>query len=69
MLSYIDNGIGIRMSELNDSFKTMGIYGIKERVRSMGGKIKIESAQNQGLKVQILYRQGDNEIDQSVNCG
>ena len=57
------------MSELNDSFKTMGIYGIKERVRCMGGEIEIESEPNQGFKVQIIYRQGVNEIDQSINCG
>ncbi|MFS0647365.1 ATP-binding protein [Siminovitchia sp. 179-K 8D1 HS] len=69
MLAYADNGIGIRMSELNDSFKTMGIYGIKERVRCMGGEIEIESEPNQGFKVQIIYRQGVNEIDQSINCG
>ncbi len=60
ILTYLDNGIGICMSELNDSFKTMGIYGIKERVRCMGGEIEIESAPNNGFKVQIIFKQGVN---------
>lgn len=53
MLSYSDNGIGIHMSKLNDSFKTMGISGIKERITCLGGRIKMESGPNSGFKVFI----------------
>lgn len=59
VLSYSDNGIGIHMSNLNDSFKTMGISGIKERITCLGGRIKMESGPNNGFKVFIELGLGE----------
>lgn len=59
MLSYSDNGIGIHMSKLNDSFKTMGISGIKERITCLGGRIKMESKPNDGFNVLIELGLGE----------
>ncbi len=63
MLSYSDNGIGIHMSKLNDSFKTMGISGIKERITCLGGRIKMESGPNSGFKVFIELGLGGDVSD------
>lgn len=57
-LFYHDNGIGFDIEELKDSFKTMGLFGMKERVRSLGGKIKIDSAEGQGLSIRIELKEG-----------
>lgn len=55
-LLYIDNGIGIDMTKLNDSFKTMGIFGIKERIKSIGGTIEINSTPGKGTQIIIKIR-------------
>lgn len=57
-LTYCDDGIGIDMLKLNDSFKTMGIFGMKERIRSIGGTIDIHSAPGEGMQVQISLQIG-----------
>jgi PAS domain S-box-containing protein len=52
-LEYEDNGVGMDLKTMKDSFNSMGIYGMKERVRSMNGIIEISSAKNNGLAVSI----------------
>jgi two-component system, NarL family, sensor histidine kinase ComP len=52
-LIYQDNGIGMNLSKMEDSFTSMGVYGIKERVRSMDGKIEFHSSPNNGLVIFI----------------
>jgi len=52
-LEYADNGVGMDLREMGDSFKSMGIYGMKERVRSMNGAIQFHSSPNQGLSIYI----------------
>jgi len=52
-LEYEDNGVGMDLSEMGDSFKSMGIYGMKERVRSMNGTIQFHSSPNRGLSIYI----------------
>ncbi|MDV6379197.1 sensor histidine kinase [Sporosarcina sp. GW1-11] len=52
-LRYSDNGKGFDMTELQDSFKTMGIFGMKERVKSIDGMIDISSAPGKGTQVYI----------------
>lgn len=52
-LTYFDNGKGINMQKLNDSFKNMGIFGIKERVKNLGGTVEIESAPGKGTQIFI----------------
>lgn len=53
LLLYTDNGKGIDLTTLNDSFQTMGIFGMRERVKSIGGQIEMLSSIGNGLKVQI----------------
>ncbi|WEK54625.1 MAG: PAS domain S-box protein [Candidatus Cohnella colombiensis] len=52
-LIYEDNGIGMDINKVEDSFVSMGVYGMKERVRSMNGTIEFRSYRNQGLAVYI----------------
>lgn len=52
-LNYEDNGVGMNLNEIVDSLKSMGIYGMKERVRSMDGTIQFLSAEKKGLTVVI----------------
>ncbi|MHA2853900.1 sensor histidine kinase [Paenibacillus lautus] len=52
-LSYEDNGVGIDPSQKPDQFNSMGIGGMKERVRSMNGKIQFDSSESGGLAVYI----------------
>lgn len=63
VLSYSDDGIGIDMTKLNDSFKTMGISGMKERVRSLGGSMTIDSIISQSLHIQIKLELGGVQVD------
>ncbi|RFU70795.1 PAS domain S-box protein [Peribacillus saganii] len=52
-LFYKDNGVGMDLTEGKDSFISMGVYGMKERVRSMDGRIDFQSEPNNGLEVII----------------
>lgn len=51
-LSYKDNGVGMILHEESSQI-TMGIYGMRERVRSMEGTIQFHSSQSKGLEVFI----------------
>lgn len=53
LLIYEDNGIGMDLSSLKDTYQTMGVYGIKERVRSLNGTVQFESDFGRGLKISI----------------
>lgn len=50
-LHYEDNGIGMELKATEDSFNSMGIYGMKERVRSLNGSIEFRSPDQCGLTV------------------
>lgn len=51
-LNYEDNGVGMNLHE-EDSLMSMGIYGMKERARSMDGTIVFHSPEHKGLAVFI----------------
>jgi two-component system sensor histidine kinase ComP len=51
---YKDNGRGLNLRDLTDSFSHMGISGIQERVRSLDGEIRFDSAPNQGFEVRLV---------------
>ncbi|WP_268748569.1 sensor histidine kinase [Paenibacillus wulumuqiensis] len=53
LMTYEDNGIGLSWEELQHSYKSMGLYGIKERVRSLEGDIEVFSDCGQGLTIHI----------------
>jgi two-component system sensor histidine kinase ComP len=50
-LIYEDNGIGMDINNVEDNFVSMGVYGMKERVRSMNGTIEFKSSPNKGLAI------------------
>ncbi|QJD85520.1 PAS domain S-box protein [Cohnella herbarum] len=52
-LRYEDNGIGMDYRKVKDSYQSIGIYGMKERVRSMGGIIDFDSTMNNGLVISV----------------
>ncbi len=54
---YEDNGKGVEGEMLDTNFGNMGIYGIRERVRSMEGTIQIHSRPGEGLKVWVSIPQ------------
>jgi len=56
VLSVSDNGIGIP-DEKMDSRNSLGILGMKERVRQLGGKMKITSAPSRGTKLNVTVPQ------------
>lgn len=54
-MEYVDNGTGmdVTLIENEGSLKSMGMYSMKERVRSMGGNIQFISPDHNGLAVII----------------
>ncbi len=53
VLEYADDGIGVEGEMLEENFGSMGIYGMRQRVRSMNGGIRFYSRPEEGLKVWI----------------
>ncbi|HIW34322.1 MAG TPA: diguanylate cyclase, partial [Candidatus Paenibacillus intestinavium] len=52
-LLYEDNGVGMDLTLNGNSLESMGMYGMRERVRSMEGTIQFRSSANEGLAVNI----------------
>ena len=52
-LVYEDNGVGMDLTQNGNSLESMGMYGMRERVRSMEGTIQFRSSANEGLAVNI----------------
>lgn len=60
VLQYKDDGVGLELGNDEDSFSSMGLVGIKERVRSIDGKLEIISSKGQGVQIRIeVGREGD----------
>ncbi|MEA3450415.1 MAG: PAS domain S-box protein [Bacteroidota bacterium] len=51
---YIDNGIGFDVEDIINSKKGQGLYNIQNRIKSIDGKIKIESIKNKGTQINII---------------
>jgi two-component system, NarL family, sensor histidine kinase UhpB len=51
-LTIHDNGIGIKKEKI-ESAKSLGLIGMRERVRQFGGKVNISSGKEQGAKLTI----------------
>ncbi|MEK3882355.1 ATP-binding protein [Paenibacillus sp. PL2-23] len=51
---YKDDGVGMELNQMTESFEHMGLSGIKERVASLEGDISFYSERDQGLEVIIL---------------
>ncbi|MGD8738921.1 MAG: histidine kinase [Desulfobacterales bacterium] len=52
VLEVVDNGKGITQAAISDS-KSFGLIGIKERVHSLGGKVYIAGAPNEGTRLMV----------------
>ena len=63
VLLYQDNGIGMDMTKVKDSFQTIGLSGIKERINSIGGTMEIHSTPGNGMKVLIEIKTGSDDSD------
>ncbi|MEX3743604.1 ATP-binding protein [Lysinibacillus xylanilyticus] len=57
ILQYDDNGIGCNIEDLLQSSTSMGINGIRERVRAFNGNIAITSSQNEGMHIFIQIQE------------
>jgi PAS domain S-box-containing protein len=53
LLSIKDDGIGVDLTSKNENTKSYGIRNIKERVKSLNGKIEIESEPGKGFNYLI----------------
>ncbi|WP_235828223.1 sensor histidine kinase [Brevibacillus migulae] len=51
--TYSDDGVGMDLSAFEGSFQHMGITGIEKRVLSLEGEVKLKSALQEGLQVNI----------------
>ena len=52
-LHYWDNGIGFEAEKLTPSFKSMGLSGMKERIKSLNGTIEFTSKPGNGLSMNM----------------
>ena len=49
-----DNGVGFDpASTVNSGLAGLGLQGIRERMNALGGKLRIQSAEGQGTKLEI----------------
>lgn len=62
-LQYEDNGIGCDIEDLMQSSASMGINGIRERVRAFNGDITITSSHNEGMQIFIQIQEDVESYD------
>jgi signal transduction histidine kinase len=53
MIEISDQGAGFDMSQLTANGKSRGILGMRERVKFVGGRVNIQSAQGKGTEISI----------------
>ncbi|MGE7693953.1 sensor histidine kinase [Lysinibacillus sp. NPDC094177] len=63
ILQYEDNGIGCNIEDLMQSSASMGINGIRERVRAFNGEITITSSHNEGMHIFIQIQEDVESYD------
>jgi Signal transduction histidine kinase len=58
-----DDGIGLNPEAIGSRSGRYGLIGMRERVRLLGGTLRIDSEPNQGttITVEVPYREGDDE--------
>lgn len=68
VLQYDDNGVGCNIEDLMQSSTSMGINGIRERVRAFNGEMQITSKTKEGLHIVIQIQEESEHIhDQIIN--
>ncbi|MCU5636856.1 ATP-binding protein [Bacillus cereus] len=55
-LTYVDNGVGVKLDEVNRSYNTLGLSGIVTRIQSLNGEMSVESKPNLGLQIIIKFK-------------
>ncbi|MNI49183.1 Sensor histidine kinase ComP [compost metagenome] len=68
-LTYKDDGVGLKLEDLNDSYQHMGLSGIKERVHSLEGRIDFKSEMGNGLEVSIFLPLESSTMDRESEDG
>jgi PAS domain S-box-containing protein len=53
-----DNGRGITDAEINNA-RTMGLLGMRERARALGGEVRISRGRRSGTRVLVMLPDGD----------
>ncbi|TYS07913.1 histidine kinase [Bacillus subtilis] len=53
VLHYEDDGVGFDQEKKNEHSMSMGLSGIKERVRALDGRLRIETSEGKGFKADI----------------
>ena len=53
VLHYEDDGIGVDPDKLYQNSASMGLSGIRERVRALSGSLDIQTAEGKGFRVAI----------------
>ncbi len=54
-LTYVDNGVGVKLDEVNYSYNTLGLSGIVTRIQSLNGEMSVDSKPNIGLQIVIKF--------------
>lgn len=62
-LIYRDNGAGCEPSEVFESTASMGISGMRERVKAFNGEMELDSAPGQGMRIKIRMIEGSDTSD------
>ena len=63
VLQYADDGIGCNIDEMMGSTTSMGINGIRERVRAFSGDMNITSNPNEGMHIYIQIEENEDKHD------
>ena len=60
IMEIADNGVGIDDEQIN-SPKSLGLFGMKERVNILNGEMEIISEQGKGTKVRVAIPDSDDD--------
>ncbi len=53
MVNYTDDGVGFDIAEISSKNKGIGLYNIKNRIKTLGGDVEITSAKGKGSNINI----------------
>ena len=61
-LSIEDDGIGMTIKSSYSRGHSFGLAGIKERVKSMGGTVRLQSAKGKGTRLEVIVPVSENAL-------
>lgn len=53
LINYTDNGIGFDANQIENSFKGIGLYNMKSRIKALNGSFDMQSSKDKGIQVCI----------------